>query len=265
MLFSSYSLPAAAGLESEDALATGETIVVVVDGAGLPKRMRSGCRHSVAWYARSLAEAFRERLEDAGTSMTTALAGAIAQVAAAHADTCDLSAGSPSATVAAWRLAGDDVEHLVLCDASVVLVGRDGGAREITDNRVDAAVHRRAAEMLGEGEHADADVAAARFAALDATRNVDGGFWCCHTDPEAAEHALTGRTPAGDLAAIVASSDGGTRGFQLLGAHTIDRFGRLASGGRLDEIAAEIRAAEDAATLRFAKRHDDITLALGRF
>ncbi|WP_309066750.1 protein phosphatase 2C domain-containing protein [Microbacterium sp.] len=265
MEVASFSLPARAGLESEDALAVGDGVVVVVDGAGLPKAMRSGCRHSVAWYARVLAEAFRERLEDAGTAMSDALADTIAHVTAAHAHTCDLDAGSPSATVAAWRLTGDEVEHLVLCDASIVLIARDGTAREITDARVDAAAQRGAAYILGDGPHTDEQIAAARFAALDAARNTAGGFWCCHTDPDAAQHALTGRTALTDLAAIVAASDGGTRGFQLLGAHSIEEFARLASARLLDEIAAAIRAAEGGTDLRLTKRHDDITLAVASF
>ncbi|MFC4139568.1 MULTISPECIES: protein phosphatase 2C domain-containing protein [unclassified Microbacterium] len=261
-----FALPAEPGRESEDACALGDGIAVVVDGAGLPKSMRQGCGHSVAWYARMLAEAFRVRLEDRTATMTHALAGAIGEVTDAHRGTCDLDAGSPSATVAAWRIIGDDVEHLVLCDASIVLVGRDGEATEITDDRINAAVDRRAAQLLGAGEHERAEIAAARFRALDETRNVAGGFWCAQTDPDAARHALTGRTPAAGLAAIVASSDGGTRGFQLVGVHTLERFAELASAGRLAEIAGEIRAAEDAKDeWIFAKPHDDIAIVAQSF
>ncbi|UJP10233.1 protein phosphatase 2C domain-containing protein [Microbacterium sp. KUDC0406] len=261
-----FALPAEPGRESEDACALADGIAVVVDGAGLPKTMRQGCGHSVAWYARMLAESFRVRLEDRSASMADALAGAIVEVTAAHRDSCDLDAGSPSATVAAWRIAGDEVEHLVLCDASIVLVRHDGAADEITDDRLDAAVDRRAAELLGDGEHPYAEIAAARFRALDETRNVEGGFWCAQTDPDAARQALTGRTPARELAAIVASSDGGTRGFQLVGAHTLERFAELASAGRLAEIAGEIRAAERANGVGdFAKPHDDIALVARSF
>ncbi|MFE6997289.1 hypothetical protein ACFVAE_15090 [Microbacterium sp. NPDC057659] len=261
-----FALPAEPGRESEDACAIGDGIAVVVDGAGLPKTMRQGCGHSVAWYARTLAEALRVRLEDSTAVMTDALAGAIAEVTAAHRGTCDLDAGSPSATVAAWRIDGDDVEHLVLCDASVVLAHRDGTAMEVTDDRINLAVARRAAELLGDGAHTHADIAAARFRALDETRNVEGGFWCAQTDPDAAQHALTGRTPIAELAAIVASSDGGTRGFQLVGAHSLERFAELAIAGRLAEIAGEIRAAEDAKhDWVFAKPHDDIALVAQRF
>lgn len=64
-----------------------------------------------------------------------------------------------------------------------MLVGRSdaampGGVREITDNRLDAAVARRTAELIGDRVLSDDEAAAVRFAALDQVRNVDGGFWC---------------------------------------------------------------------------------------
>lgn len=260
-----FSLPAEPGRESEDACAIGDGIAVVVDGAGLPKSLRRGCGHAVAWYARMLAEALRVRLETRATTMADALAGAIAEVTDSHADTCDLSQGSPSATVAAWRIVDDHVEHLVLCDASVVLIGADGTPREITDDRIDAAVQRRAAQLAADAGLAEAP-AEMRFAALDRMRNVEGGFWCAHTDPEAAHRAFTGRTPIAWLRAIVASSDGGTRGFQKVDAHSLEGFAELVVDGRLAEIAAQIRAAEHAAgPLPFTKPHDDIALAAATF
>ncbi|UNK71586.1 protein phosphatase 2C domain-containing protein [Microbacterium sp. H1-D42] len=260
-----FALPAGSGLESEDACALGDGVVVVVDGAGLPKALRRGCGHSVAWYARMLAGAFRVRLEERSTNMPDALGAAIAEVTAAHSETCDLGLGSPSATVAAWRIDGEQVEHLVLCDASIVLVPSDGAPLEITDDRIDGAVQRRAGELAAAAGILEAP-AEMRFAALDQMRNVDGGFWCAHTDPVAAQHALTGTTPIADLTAIVAVSDGGTRGFQFLGAHSLEQFAALASSGHLADIAAEIRAAEDAIGPRpHTKPHDDIALVAATF
>lgn len=260
-----FSLPAEPGRESEDACATGDGVGVVVDGAGLPKSMRRGCSHSVAWYARMLAEAFRMRLEHRAVGMTDALAAAIAEVTAAHTGACDLALGSPSATVAAWRITGDAVEHLVLCDASIVLVDADGITSEITDDRIDGAVEERAA-ALAKAAGVPSATGGMRFEALDAARNVEDGFWCAQRDPKAAGHALTGRTSLQGLRAVVASSDGGTRGFQLVGAHTLDRFGQLAASGDLARVASEIRAAEDAHEFSpFAKPHDDIGLVAACF
>jgi len=260
-----FSLPAEAGRESEDACAVGNGIGVVVDGAGLPKAMRRGCSHSVAWYARMLAEELRIRLESRVVSMTDALAGAIGEVTAAHASTCDLGQGSPSATVAAWRIVGDEVEHLVLSDASVVLIFADGTAREVTDDRITAAAPTRA-ESLAAAAGIPVATAEMRFAALDAVRNVEGGFWCAHVDPDAARHALTGRTPIRQLRAVVAASDGATRGFQLVGAHTLQDFADLAANEDLPRIAAEIRDAENAHGVPpFTKPHDDIGMVAIRF
>lgn len=260
-------LPAARDRENEDAVALGEGIAVVVDGAGLPKSARQGCVHTVAWYSHSLAASFARRLGKADVGMPSALADAIGEITALHAGECRLDAGSPSATVAAWRVAGSVVEYLVLSDASVIAAFADGTAREITDDRIEVAVSRRAAEMLvekGRTEPFDVvEVTAARFSALEETRNTKDGFWCCQSCPEAAFHSLTGTLPLEGLSSITAASDGGTRGFQLLGAHTLERFAALASASDLTEIAEQIRAAEEAWALdpgRAVKRHDDLTL-----
>lgn len=264
--FHTFALTAEPGRESEDAIAIGEGVAVVVDGAGLPKSMREGCRHSVSWYARTLAEALREWLEDRANSMQDALAAAIAGVAGAHARSCDLTAGSPSATVAAWRVDGANLDYLVLCDASVVLIGADGRVCEVTDGRIDAAVDRAAAEDLA-GRRVDrAEESRVRFAALERVRNTPDGFWCCHVDPAAAYQSMIGRVPLAKLRGVVISSDGGTRGFHTFGAHTIDRFAALALGGELGQVASEIRSAERSAPQDLkVKRHDDIALVAATF
>lgn len=60
------------------------------------------------------------------------LAGAIADVAAAHRLSCDLRVPTtPAATVLALRLRGELVDYLVLADSTVLLEGGDG-VREIT-------------------------------------------------------------------------------------------------------------------------------------
>lgn len=267
-------MPSASDRENEDAYALGDGMAVVVDGAGLPKAVRQGCSHSVAWYSHFLADAFARRLSDRRIAMVSALSDAIAEVTAAHSGTCRLAEGSPSATVAAWRLVGDVVEYLVLSDASVVLEFADGTVREVTDDRIESAVSRRAAERLAErgltGAIDRAKVREARLAALEETRNVEGGFWCCQADPEAASRALVGRVSVTELRSVIAASDGGTRGYQLLGAHTLGRFAALASAGELDEIGAQIRAAEtasepDAIAAIAVKRHDDLTVVVLRF
>ena len=86
--------PATQGADNEDALAIGPGVAVVVDGAGLPADLRRGCDHAVSWFARHVAEAFRDRLALRSSSMPQALADAITEVASLHGSGCDLALGS---------------------------------------------------------------------------------------------------------------------------------------------------------------------------
>jgi len=268
----SLTLPAAPDRENEDAIALAAGIGVVVDGAGIPAELRRGCTHSVAWYARRLADEFCARLVDRGTPTRDALAGAIAAVTALHAGTCTLEGGSPSATVAAWRVDGAEVEHLVLCDASIVVQDVSGRAQEFTDDRIEHSVARRFRELLSaRTETADPGTdewAALRWRALEECRNASGGFWCAQADPAVAAQALIGRREIDDTAAVIAASDGGTRGFQLVDAHDLPSFARRASSGDLEGLAAEIRAGEETLRTRAdfdGKINDDLTIVVGSF
>ena len=111
------SVPESDGRPNEDALFLEDGVAVVVDGAGLPHSMRAGCHHSVGWYSSEVAQGFGTSLLDPDLTMRQALSRAITEVSLRH-DGCRLATGSPSATVAAWRLRPPVVEYLVLCDAS---------------------------------------------------------------------------------------------------------------------------------------------------
>ncbi|MDR2321884.1 MAG: protein phosphatase 2C domain-containing protein [Microbacterium sp.] len=268
----SLTLPASAERDNEDAIALADGIGVVVDGAGIPAELRRGCTHTVAWYSRALADAFCARLADRGTPMRDALAGAIAEVTARHAGTCTFEGGSPSATVAAWRVDGAEVEHLVLCDASIVLRDVSGRTREITDDRIEHSVERRTRELLSartdRTKASPDELAALRWRALEECRNAPDGFWCAQTDPEVVAEALVGRQTIVGTSAVIAASDGGTRGFQLVDAHDLRAFARRAECGELAALAAEIRAGEEHLRDRSdfdGKIHDDLTIVVGSF
>lgn len=272
MRTTSFTLPAASDRENEDAMALAAGIGVVVDGAGIPAELRRGCTHAVAWYARRLADAFCARLIDRATPMRAALAGAIAEVTALHAGTCTFEGGSPSATVAAWRVDGAEVEHLVLCDASIVVQDASGRAHEITDDRIESSVARRIRQLLsaraGTTDPSPDERAALRWRALEECRNAAGGFWCAQTDPAVAAHALLGRQAVDRTAAVIAASDGGTRGFQLVDAHDLPSFAHRAAAGELAGLAAEIRRGEEGLRTRSGfdgKIHDDLTIVVGSF
>ncbi|MFC0674269.1 hypothetical protein [Brachybacterium hainanense] len=270
--------PAAPDLVNEDAVALGRDLAVVVDGAGLRPEMRRGCTHPVAWYSRNLARELALRLEREGEerlSMTDALEGAIGAVRALHGGSCDLHAGSPSGTVAAWRLREGTLETLVLCDAAIVIgvPGPDGPGLEaelVTDLRVQGAVDRWTrllAERPAERLAAPVEEIPLRFQALDAARNVDGGFWCAHHDPAAARHALVRSVPWRSGMVVIAASDGATRAMLELGTHDVERFAEQCAAGRLEELCEEVRDAERSRARRpvrssSTKIHDDLTVAV---
>lgn len=265
--------PASASIVNEDAVATGPGVAVVVDGAGLPEDLRRGCHHAVSWFAGRIADTFRDRLADRGTSMQQALADTIAEVADDHRTTCDLELGSPSATVAAWRADADEVEYLLLCDATVLVVDTEGDVHEVTDDRIEVATRplieaRLEAKQAAGGAVSFTDVRDARREAVEATRNTDGGFWCVQDDPEAARHAVHGRLSRREVKGIVAASDGATRAYRLLATHSVDEFAQDALDGALVPVAQEVRDAEETQTASLTadglKPHDDITVVAKR-
>ncbi|MDH2444209.1 protein phosphatase 2C domain-containing protein [Amnibacterium sp. CER49] len=264
------TVPADLAAPNEDAFALGNGIGVVVDGAGLPKELRAGCRHSVAWFARFLADELAARLAERSGTMGDALGDSIAFVRDAHAGTCDLRAGSPSATVAAWRVSGDRLEHLVLCDASLLVVPRHGPVVPITDERLEGVVRAAVAAEVAAGIAArgPADRRHAARRAVEASRNRQGGFWCAQDDPDAARHALTGATPLTALTGVIACSDGATRAYDLLGVATPQDLARRSLVGDLRGIADMVRAAETEQADRLqdagSKVHDDLTIVAAR-
>lgn len=250
------SVPANPGVENEDAAVSGSDVVVVVDGAGLPADLRAGCHHSVAWFASTVARVLHTHLVSRASSMKTALATTIEEVRDSHAATCDLDRGSPSATVAAWRISDNQLEHLVLCDASILLAHADGQVRDIADDRL-------ARVVAGSFTRSD------RRQAVEAARNRPGGFWCVHTEPAAAKQALQGVTNLADLVGAVACSDGASRAYDLLKVQTVEEFAALALGSDVAAAARRVRAGEleQATSLREQglKVHDDLTLVVQRF
>jgi hypothetical protein len=268
------SWPASKDRENEDSTANTPQVAVVVDGAGIPASLRSGCSHSVAWYSQALATTFQVHLADPRVRMRDALRSAIAEVVARHEDTCDLAAGSPSATVAAWRITGSDLEYLVLCDSSLFLSFTDGRNLEVTDDRlgqviapwVEAATAQPAPGGLSISRD---ELHAASRQAVELLRNTAEGFWCCHNDPAAADEALQGSIPLAALRGAVLATDGATRGIHLLGTHTLEETIEAALSGTPDELLRQIRAAEDAQaqslTLHAVKVHDDATLVSVKF
>lgn len=258
-----WSVPASAEHANEDAVFRSAGVAVVIDRAGLPHSMRAGCHHSVDWYSNQLAQGFGTALLDAGLTMRQALSRAIAEVSQLH-DGCSLAEGSPSATVAAWRLRPHMVEYLVLCDASTIVVLADQIV-EITDDRLSVLLNeQRPFIRVGNVERSASKILETRAEILQSSRNVDGGYWCCQIDPVAADRALSGTYPLSDVLGVVIATDGATRGFQSLGIHSAEEFAiRVVAGDGvavLDEIRAAERDQREQLLAAAIKIHDDATV-----
>lgn len=243
-------MPARVGSANEDAAIIAGPVAVLADGAGVPARFRRGCEHSVAWYSRALVDALAHRLADPGMGMRDALAAAIVAVRESHAGTCSLVGGGPSATVVALRARGALLEHLVLCDSSLLLTDRAGRVRRITDARIDAVV----AQERGRGPDA-----------VEARRNAPGGFWVARHEEGAAAEAIVGTTALADAACASLVSDGVTRAVDLL--ELCDDAGlaaRCREEGSARALIADIRAEEarraEADRPVARKAHDDATI-----
>ncbi|WP_131739973.1 integrase [Actinomadura roseirufa] len=179
---------------NEDFVAAAAGAVVVLDGCGLPLGTDLGCVHGTAWYARSLGTRLLARMLDglgeapqagppvgppegahrpAARPLVARLAGAIADVAAAHRGSCDLAAvTTPAATVLALRVRGEVVDYLVLADSTLLLDGPDG-LREITGGPPFAAADPAVADAAITGTVPVRELRRAFLLTDGATRLVD--------------------------------------------------------------------------------------------
>ncbi|MEQ4208201.1 protein phosphatase 2C domain-containing protein [Actinopolymorpha sp. B17G11] len=247
-------------IPNEDFVVASPDVVVVVDGVTPLDRSDTGCRHGVAWYARTLGTRLFSLAGKGSEPLTDCLAAAIAETRDAHGGGCDPAhPDSPAATVAVVRLREGTLEHLVLSDAAIV-VDTGGEPRLITDNRA-GQVGRR---LRADGIRPTGPVVRAR-------RNQPGGYWVAAERPESAYEALTGESALSGVRTVVAATDGATRLVDTFGwGDWRDALEALRAGGPHAWIA-QTRAAERADAGQpagqrrtTAKVHDDATLALLR-
>jgi hypothetical protein len=262
------TVPARPAADNEDFAAVAPSAAVLLDGAGIPAGIESGCVHGVAWFARTLGTALLARACDpASGSLSGCLRGAIGAVRALHSGTCDLDhPWTPTATVVAIRVRGDELEHLVLTDSSLVLTEADGATHVVTDRRLDAALGGRRA-ALDQVPLRDPGYPAAfreHMATVGALRNAPGGFWVAAADPAVAEHALTGSCPLSSVESALLISDGASRLADLFGlASWADLAGIVRREGP-EELIRQVRAVEtadpDGVRWRRSKAFDDATV-----
>ncbi|MGW5688342.1 integrase [Nonomuraea sp. NPDC003754] len=204
------TLAGSAEVPNEDAVAASSDVVAVVDGVST-SRLATGCIHGTPWYANSLAtQIVAVASREPGRELGGVLYSALEAVALSHADTCDLTAdGTPSATVAIARSFGDQLDYLVLSDATIA-IALGAGVEVVSDKRVDALIGglSRAAKTAVPGSAEQRERLEELIATQRKLRNVEGGYWLAGAVPEAAEHALVGAAPLEDVRSVAVMSDG---------------------------------------------------------
>jgi hypothetical protein len=245
VLVSFASEPGVQGQPNEDFVAATPDMIVLLDGAGIPDGLDSGCVHGVPWFTRQLGMMVLRSYR--GPTLAGCLDYSIHSVARRHKDVCDLAhPGSPSATVIIVRINGGMLDYLVLADSVLLMHLADDQVRVITDDSeaVTGRVLRREMDKLpaGTAEHRAAHREYVR--AMRAYRNRDGGFWVADAHRAAADHALTGSVKLAELRDLAVLSDGASR--------LADRFGLLTHRAVMDllrdhgpgELITRTRAAE---------------------
>lgn len=251
---------------NEDFAAVTDDLVVVLDGAGVPGFLDTGCTHGTRWFARTLGIETFGRLADHPTrSLADGLAEAISAVANRHAETCDTShPGHPSATVAMLRECADSFEYLVLGDSSVAV--DCGSVIEVfTDDRHDhvARGHHEALMAAQQGTEEHAQAAKALSTALRDFRNQPGGYWIAAVDPAAAHQAVSGSVDRSRVRGAAVLTDGASLiadRFHLLSWRGLFEVLQHAGPGGLIEQVREAELGDPRGT-RWprGKVHDDAT------
>ncbi|MBE3008361.1 protein phosphatase 2C domain-containing protein [Microbispora sp. NEAU-D428] len=207
------SQPAHPDRPNEDFIGATADAVVLLDGASIPPGVTSTCSHSVRWYSHTLGSTLLAEMTQSAGPLPELLAQGIKRVTSLHDFTCDLThGGSPSATVIMLRHTADHLDWLVLGDSTLIL---DTGTPEpmvICDDRLEqvAAPHRVRLDSLPVGTPEHAEARREYVETLGQYRNRDGGFWVASTDPLAADQALTGTIPTGQVHAAALVTDGAT-------------------------------------------------------
>ena len=208
-LFHMASDPGTPGWPNEDYACVGPGAAVLLDGATtLPYGADTGCRHGVAWFARTLGTVLlAAATAEPRVSLASALAAAITHVRDLHRDTCDLASRiTPGATVTAIRAEPDGIGYLALSDSSIV--ADFGGGRPplvITDS------HRHA-----------------------------------RAEPDAASAATTGVLPWDGLRGVALLSDGATRITDLFDLLTWPDLVAVVRDQGPAALVGQVRVAEDA-------------------
>lgn len=266
MLVKFATLPGRDDRPNEDFAGAFPACGVLLDGAGGPAEMPSGCVHGTAWYVRQLGARLLANMEvNQDRHLDDILAAGIGEVSDLHRGSCDLTApGTPATVVVMMRAREDTIEYLVLGDSTAVFDSA-GKITTVSDRRIDDVAKAEKLEMeslpTGTPEHQAARI---RFVTLQREmRNQPGGYWTASTDPEAAYAAYTGSLPIAGVRHVTLLSDGAARFVEFSLGTWKDLLGILNTYGP-STIFARIREAEagDPAGRRWprAKQRDDAAI-----
>ncbi|HEY2550484.1 MAG TPA: hypothetical protein VGI64_07890 [Streptosporangiaceae bacterium] len=165
------------GWPNEDFTAATPEAAVLLDGATtVPRGAGTGCRHGVAWYARTLGTTLLAAISGpAGIQLADALAGSIGHVAGLHRDTCDLTdPRTPAATVVAVRADSAGFSYLVLSDSTFAADFGDGRAPlVVTGDHVAAKASPAAAAAASTGSVSRAGLRGVALLSDGVTRITD--------------------------------------------------------------------------------------------
>lgn len=255
---------------NEDFIAASSHAVVVLDGLSVPDGLETGCTHGTSWYVQQLGTRLLTRaIQVPPVPLTEVLAESINEVAALHADTCDLThPGTPAATVAILRTAGP-VEYLVLSDAVIVLDTLYDGLQVINDGRVEATAALQEQSLLATpaGSPGRAELRKEMISERRSARNTEDGYWVAASSPAAAGHAISGSFRPGKVRQAAVLTDGAARLVSFGRTDWPGMFQILESKGP-DELIMQVRDAESSdpgcVTWPRSKPYDDATAAYCR-
>lgn len=260
----SFASTARPGRDNEDFVVASTEVAVVLDGAGIPDGLPTGCLHGVPWYVHQLGTDLHRRASEQRASLTDCLAHAIRHVSQLHAATCDLhDPMTPTATVAAVRLREEVLEWLALSDSTIVIEAEDG-LHTVSDHRVTEVTSRQCQAMRAELEGLPNTERRRRLAyAQREVMNSADGYWVAAHDPKAAEEALTGTLPLSGVRAVALLTDGAARAVDDFHEMTWpEAMHQLEADGPqslIDRTRAMENSDPEAKRWPRGKRHDDAT------
>lgn len=258
--------------ENEDWVGATPHTVMVLDGLSAPEGV-GGCYHGTPWYVARLGPRILAYAASPETTLRSALAVAIEEVADLHRESCDLqNVGTPSTTVAMARhnTASDMMEALVLADSPVVLETGDDRVEILSDTRVEEVVPKehKAALASPVGPERDRRIAELVRAQRE-VRNVPNGYWVAQADAAAAEYALTKTWPQTDIRRLAVLTDGASRMVDVFKKFTWSRVLDLLDDLGPSGLIAETRRFEaqdpQGETWPRYKECDDATVAYWKF